>query len=186
MLVASTISTAHARVARAAITMIDTPGDSRSAFFSRAANLALLFRTARIPRARYASKNQNCPRERRNGCDYNNRSGYPDLIRASVLTRRRLRPMEATANAHSHLKRAKALPSLPITLSGAPGFSRTIACRVHRCALGLRHDNRGMRIPSEGSANWDVVVNDQAALCNAGGSVPGRYTEHSASGSIIM
>ena len=56
MLVASTISTAHARVARAAITMIDTPGDSRSAFFSRAANLALLFRTARIPRARYASK----------------------------------------------------------------------------------------------------------------------------------
>src|SRR5205823_10698620 len=32
-------------------------GDSRSAFFSRAANLALLFRTARIPRARYASKN---------------------------------------------------------------------------------------------------------------------------------
>jgi hypothetical protein len=76
MLVASTISTAHARVARAAITMIDTPGDSRSAFFSRAANLALLFRTARIPRARYASKNQNCPRERRNGCDYNNRSGY--------------------------------------------------------------------------------------------------------------
>jgi len=58
--------------------------------------------------------------------------------------------MEATANAHSHLKRAKALPSLPITLSGAPGFSRTIACRVHRCALGLRHDNRGMRIPSEG------------------------------------
>jgi hypothetical protein len=47
MLVASTISTAHARVARAAITMIDTPGDSRSAFFSRAANLALLFRTAR-------------------------------------------------------------------------------------------------------------------------------------------
>jgi hypothetical protein len=130
--------------------MIDTPGDSRSAFFSRAANLALLFRTARIPRARYASKNQNCPRERRNGCDYNNRSGYPDLIRASVLTRRRLRPMEATANAHSHLKRAKALPSLPITLSGAPGFSRTIACRVHRCALGLRHDNRGMRIPSEG------------------------------------
>ena len=33
---------------------------------------------------------------------------------------------------------------------------------------------------------WDVVVNDQAALCNAGGSVPGRYTEHSANDSIIM
>jgi len=93
--------------------------------------------------------------------------------------------MEATANAHSHLKRAKALPSLPIIcLARRASPERSLAvCIVALwdCVMTIAGCAFFRR-----SANWMSSSMIRQLFATRGGSVPGRYTEHSASDSIIM